>query len=338
MPQSLSTPRVYLGNQPLPGLWGDLVIRHRWPYGCWEMTWGMVLRPYERPTGIIANAPIGGRLASGGIWAGNLAEPNWDTGEMTAVGAARQGETTLCLVGGETSSTPDAVIDAGIARGALGWTRLASISAVPFASGDNTADLNYATALLDADRTAAGQRWGVDARRRVYAAADPTVPSIYIRPGAGVLGVTEEQQAATVFGRYQTLSGALATVAVGAGAPEVGVYLGDHGRIDQARAIAVLTGIRDQLQAGTTWTNGLTVTADQVTTPGGERLGLDQVVAGKMARILGLRDVRGASAHTDIVIGESDWNVTAGTVEIKPVGLSDRSLPGIVEAAGGVLL
>lgn len=318
--------------------WGDLKITHRWPYGCWQMDWNVLLKPWQRIPDFAAGALVEARMGSGRIWAGKLARPDWSTGAMSAVGAAREGEEALCLsTAGETSSTPDDVVDEAIARGALSWTRRVSLDATPFAAGDSTVKLNYVTALLDAWATSMGLRWGVGPNREVYAAADPVKPTIYMRPGTGVLGVSEETLAARVFGRHEDLTGTLHTVDVGTGAPEVGISLLKHGLIDNSKAVAIITGIRAQLQERTGWTNGVTVTADQVTGPGGNRMGLDQAVAGKMGRLIGLRDERGADAHTDIVLGETIWDVPAGTVAANPVGLSDRSLTGIVEAGGGEL-
>jgi hypothetical protein len=338
---ALSSPQILVGGRWLSSLatWGDLTITHRWPYGCWEAQWKMALKPYQRPPALVAGADVEVRLGSGAIWAGDLPDLDWDSGTMTAVGAARQGETSLCLTsGGDTTSTPDTAVDEASARGAVQWARRVSLSSSAFAPTDETANLNYLTALLDAWSTSQSKRWGVNAAREVYAAADPTTPALYVRPGAGVLGVTEETQAARIFGRYLNTSGAYATVNVGSGTPEVGVLLESHGPIDSTTATNIITGMRAQLQASTAWTNGVTVTAEQVTTPGGQRLSLDQVTAGKMARLLGLRDERGAEASTDIVLGETVWDVSAGTVVCNPVGLSDRSLSGVVEAGGGELL
>lgn len=338
---ALTTPQVLVGGRWLSSLvtWGDLTITHRWPYGCWEATWQIAVKEYQRVAPIIADAPVQIRLGSGSIFTGNLAEPNWATGEMVAVGAAREGETALCLTAaGDTTSTPDLAIDQAVGRGALSWIRRSSLSGAALAAGDTTARLSYVTALLDAWALTVKQRWAVGPDRVVYSAADPTVPSIYVRPGAGVLGVTEATQAARVFGRYIGANNAYATVNVGAGSPEIGVDLTSYGPTNATAATQTITAIRDQLQARTGWTNGLTVTADQVTNPGGVPISLDQIVAGKMMRILGLRDDRGASASTDVVIGETIWNVSAGTVQVNPVGLDGQSLAEVIEAAGGELL
>jgi hypothetical protein len=337
----LTTPQVWVDGRPLSSLasWGDLKITHRWPYGCWALDWGMALKPYQRPIGLKADVPVEARMGSAVIWSGVLVRPDWDAGTFEADGLARQGEETLCLTSdGETTSTPDTAIDAAIARGAVDWIRRSSLSSAAFADGGSTADLNYVTALLDAWSSAQGKRWGVNARREVYAVADPTTPSIYIRPGTGVLGVAAEAIAGTVVGAYYDADHVPHRVSVGSGRPEVGVGLANRGALDSTSATAIITGIRDQLQAVTGWTNGITVTADQVTAPGGEGMALDRVVAGEMSRLLGLRDERGASAQTDIVLGETIWDVTAGTVQCNPVGLSDRSLSGVIEAAGGELL
>src|SRR5690606_17159294 len=154
-----------------------------------------------------------------------------------------------------------------------------------------------------------GLRWAVDAHGVVYAAADPTEPTLYVRPGAGRLGVTEKRVAGTIVGRYQTSGGSFDSVFVGSGRPEIGVSLAKHGVLDGTAATAICNGILSQLQERVGWTNGLTLTADMVTNAGGQRSGLSRVVAGRMARLVGLRDERGSEAHTDIVLSQTIWDV-----------------------------
>lgn len=335
-----TSPMVFIDGRPLQSMamWGDLKIADRWPYGCWEMQWNVILKPYQRIPRFATGAIVEARMGSGVRWRGTLGQPDWDTGAMRAFGLARRGEEAMALdVSEATTSVPDVAVDQAIARGVLPWRRRVSLSAVPFAATESTAQLNYVTALLDAWANSEGKRWGVDARGDVYAAEDPTVPSIHVRPGAGELGVSDRNEVARIFGRFEALDGSYQTASVGAGAPEVGMSLFKYGPIDMVKATAVITGIRDRVQAAPGWSNGLTLTADQVTTTGGQRLGLDRVVAGKMARLLGLYDARGRWASTDIVLAGSDWDVTAGMVAVEPVALDDETLAGVTADMGGEL-
>lgn len=325
------------------GWWGELTVTHRWPFGCWETTWQMALQPFERPRSLVRGASVELFHGPDRIWSGTLTDPNWDTGEFVAQGHCRPAETTQALTTlGESSSTPDAAIDAAIARGALNWVRPASLSSVPFAESDTTEQLNTVAALLDAWSDEQSLRWAVDADRRVYAASDPTTPAWYVMPGSGVLGVADEDYVTDVYGRYRTPTGTFATASAqdrsqGVGVREIGVDLTRLGRLSSMRAAAVCAGILAKTKARTGWTNGITVTPEQITTLGGVPAHPSLVVAGQVVRLQGLLDERGFATSTDVVLGETVWNVTAGTLDLNPVGLAARDLASIVAAAGGVL-
>ena len=325
------------------GWWGEPVITHRWPLGCWEMTWEMNLPSYQRPATLRAGAEAEAFSAGTCVWSGLLLEPNWNSQEFVAAGHAREAERTLCLdwVGGSTS-TPDVAIDRGIAAGALHWIRPASLSNVPFGESDATDQLNYVGALLDAWSLEAGAKWAVGPDRRVGIGVDPTAPAWHVMPDSGVLGVADEEYVSAVFGRYQTEAGAYDTVSVfsatqPAGSRESGIDLTGKGRLTTARAQATVQGILDQMGARTGWTNGVTVTSGQITSPGGTPANLALVRAGQMVRLQALRDQRGLSASTDIVVGESIWKPTDDLITLNPVGLAARDLSSIVERAGAVL-
>lgn len=339
-------PQVRVGGTWLSSLgwWGEQTVRHRWPYGCWETTWSMNLPTYSRPPALVTGANVDVYFGATPIWSGRLAEPNWDSQEFTAVGHVRDGEQALCLTGaGVTTATPDVAIDAAINRGSVRWVRSAPLSNVTFAEADNTDSLNYLGALLDAWSVEQNKRWAVGADRKVYAAADPTTPTWYVTPGAGVLGVADEDYVTDVYGRYRSTNGAYATARAtdtsqGLGTREVGVDLTPLGRISSTKAQNVVNGILAKSKARTGWTNGVTVTADQVTSPGGIPASLATVTAGQMVRLQGLLDQRGIATYTDIVLGETVWDVDEGTLQLNPVGLAERDLRSIVENAGGQLV
>jgi len=334
-------PQVIVDGQWLTNLawWGDASISHRWPLGCWEASWSMPLKPYQRFRALRSRAPVEIRIGAAPIWAGSLSEPDWAEGKFTALGACREAEEAACLTaGGLTTSVPDTAVDQAIARGAVSWTRPESLSATAFGQADGTERLNYLGALLDAWSLEQNVKWAVNARRQVYSAADPTTPMWHITPGAGVLGVTDAAMAGTVYGRYRnSATGSLATVSVGTAAPEVLVDLTRHGRISTTKATNLVTGILNKSGARTGWTNGLTLTPHQIQTAGGVPANLASVQAGQMARIMGLRDERGVAATTDVIAGETIWDVTANELQFNPAELAARDLASVVEEAGGVL-
>lgn len=326
-------------------LWGDLTVEHRWPFGCWETTWTIpTITAKKRPPALVANQPVDVVFAGKSIWSGQLTEPDWADGQFTAQGWVRQGETTPCLTSaGLTTTIPDTAIDQGITRGWLNWRRTASISSVAYSAadtgtGDATDDLNSISALLDAYTQDNKLRWGVDAQRRVYTAADPTTPAWDVSPDTDPLGVSSAALASTLVARYVADSaGTLATVIVGTGAPVVMVDLTGRGQITSAKATSICQNILAQTTATTGWTNGLTLTRTQITS-GGIHPHLSMVVAGQMIRLLGQRDPRGLDANTSVVVGTSLWNVNDGTIELSPVDTADRDLSTIIANAGGELV
>jgi hypothetical protein len=337
-------PEVFVAGRPLTSIdwWGELTVAHRWPLGSWEAAWSMPLQPWRRPPQLTANAAVEVRVGGWPIWAGNLAEPDWATGRFAAVGACRQGETAICLdSGGNTTSIPDTAVDQAIARAAVNWTKPASISAVAFAPTAETRAPNYVAALLDAYALSANKRWFVDQWRAVRLADDPTVPTAAVMPDNGVLGVATETQAAKVYARYlDSTSGAYATVSYGSGRPERGVLLDPEkvGSLSAAQATARAQAIWAPLQAQTGWTNGITVAEGELLTLGNRPKALWNFAAGQMVRLLGVRDMRGLSTNTDVVIGESVWNPGQQTLTINPVGMVDRDFASIIESVGGTAL
>jgi hypothetical protein len=333
--------QVRVGGQMLSsiGWWGGLTVTHQWPRGCWQADWSMALDPLERPPALVQGAPVEVLVAGAVVWAGYLSELNWSDGTFSASGAAREGEETLCLAAdGTTSSTPDVVIDAAISRGALSWSRPASLSATALTTGDDTQELNYVTDLLDTWSTTVGKRWAVNSDRQVYAAADPTSPAYYVAYGAAEFGVADDALVGTLTGGWFDVNGAPHLTTVGTGRPEVAVNMANLGPIDSTTATNVLTAILAKTGARLAFTNAVTVTAEQVWSSGGASPHLSDVRAGLMFRLLGLEDPRDGSLATDVLMGESVWDVDAATVQLTPIDLAARDLSSIVADAGLELL
>lgn len=335
-------PEVFVDGRPLTSIdyWGELEVTHRWPLGSWEAKWSMPLDPWRRPPQLHAGAEVFVKVGPHCIWCGNLAEPNWSEGTFAAVGACRQGEGAIALdtVTGQTTSIPDSAVDYAIARG-LNWSRPASISSVPLGADDQTDAPNYVAALLDAYASSVSQNWYVDPQRAVRIAADPTTPTALLMPDNGVLGVAVESQAASVVGRYiDSTTHQRENVTVGSGLPEKAVLWESRGAISAAEATTLTEGVWAPLQAQTGWTNGLTVQGGELLSLGGQPIPLWSFTAGQMVRLLGVRDLRGLSANTDVVIAESIWNPDDDQLRLNPVGKVARDIRSMAEAGGGVLL
>lgn len=319
--------------------WGNLHIQTRWAEGGsgpWEATWEMTLPPLYRPRGLDTDIPVTIYVGGEEVFAGRLPDTDWNAGEFSALGAVREGEEAIALTGaGNSTATPDTAIDAAIARGSLTWVRRSSISSASVAATDTTDDLHFIQPLLDAYADGAGVRWGVNARREVFASADPTTPTWYIIPGAGELGTSTDRMVGKLYGRYRTSSGTPATVTSGTGLPEVPIDLTTRGALTAGQAQSILDGIRAKAISTKNFTNGLELDSSQIISPGGTPAALHRVRYGQMVRCLALRDERNGLPWTDFVIGSSDWDRDAGLVSITPVDAEERDLATFVEEVGG---
>lgn len=340
---------VTVNGTPLShiGYWGDVTMTHRYPYGSWEMSWSMDMRINQRHPDVARGARVVAWVGPTPIWRGTLTEPDFDGQEFTATGVAREAETALSLGFGVITTAPSVAVAWGILRGALSWRGLNSLPSTPLTSNDDSTQYNYIADLLDAWSLEESVHWVVTPDGFIRTGAAPTTPLLYVTPGAGILGVADEEYVSDLYGRYYVKPGKLASVSVSddtqnVGTVERGVDLSARGVLTEAQAEAILDGLLAQGRARTGWTNGVEVGFGQVTTTGGTPIALSQVArlcgTGAMARLLGLFDERGASASTDIVVGESIWRVSDGTITLNPVGLAARDFSSIVEAAGGVLL
>lgn len=330
------TNRVWLSD--VAG-WGNLHIQTRWAEGGsgpWEATWEMTLPPLYRPRGLTTDIRTEIYLGGEEVFPGRLPDTDWSAGEFSALGAVREGEEAVALTGaGNSTSTPDTAIDAAIARSALTWVRRTSISAASVAATDATDDLHFLQPLLDAYADGAGLYWGVNARREVFASANPTVPTWYIIPGAGELGTSTDRMVGKLYGRYIPTSGNPATVTYGTGLPEVPVDLTARGPMTSGQAQTILNGIGAKAIATKNFTNGLELDSSQIISPGGTPAALHRVRSGQMVRALALRDERNGLPWTDFVIGSSDWDVDGEVVSIVPVDAEQRDLSTFVEEVGG---
>jgi hypothetical protein len=334
------SPQIRVGGVLLTSKWwGGLKVTTQWPRGCWQADWSMALGPTERPPYMVQGAPVEVLVGSRPVFAGYLSEMGWDDGTFSASGATQEADSALCFAAdGTTSSTPDVVIDAAISRGVLSWTRPTSLSAVALTTGDDTEQQNYISDLLTAWSSTAGKRWAVNADRQVYAATDPTTPTYYIAYGAAEFGVADDKLVGTLSGGWFDINGAAHTTRVGSGRPEVAVDMENLGPIDSSTATAVLNNILAKSGARLAFTSAVTVDQSTVTSPGGVHPKLHQLTAGLLYRMVGLKDPRSGLPYTDVLMGESVWDVDAATVQLTPIDLAARDLSSIVADEGVELL
>jgi hypothetical protein len=272
------------------------------------------------------------RLGTGQVWAGALTEPDWDSGNLTAIGAAHEAESAICFnSSGQTTTKPNIAVDQAIARGALGWTRRDNFGTTAIGNADDaTNGLTYLDQLLDAWAEENQSGWTVNSRRELINAGQPVVgaPRWFVTPGSGVLGQADDNRIDRVFVRYvSTASGnPLATASWPAATPqggrEAGVNITSRGPISATRAQNIANSIWTKLGGHSGWTNGLSLDRSQVSTPGGLPARLEFIRAGHTIRLLGVPDPRGLDHHLDVVIGDTDLDHDAGTIQVNPLGLA----------------
>lgn len=342
----VTRPEAFVAGVPMSSItrygWGSL---HTKTYlnGDDEATWSIINFPnkaYAKHPALVFGSSVDIRLGTTPIWAGALVDPDWDDGTLTAVGAAREGADAICFTSAlQTTTKPNTAIDQAIARGAVGWTRRDEFGSTAIGNADDaTQGTTYVTDLLDAWAEENDSGWAVTPRRELIITGAPVEsdPQWYITPGSGVLGVASDDRIDRIFVRYissasgNPLATAYWPAATPQGGKERGVYIGSRGPISAARAQNIAKGIWGKLGGRSGWTNGITVDRSQVSTPGGIPAALEFIRAGHTMRLLGVPDPRGLGHQLDVVIGDTDLDHDAGTIQLNPTGLARRSLEDVL--------
>lgn len=309
--------------------------------GCKEASWSIGLAPGERHPALVRGALVEIMDGSACIWVGELAEPNWREGRMTADGLAVVASRYPSLDGsGNSSSNPTTVANANITRG---WKILSVASSVPNASYTTTADgSNDQTALFQANSDELAQRWYVGADRVLRFAADPTVPTLHIRPKVVDLGNADDEYASDVFVRYRPTSSTYATQAVADTAVRARFgfrgFMFDAtplGVINATRATNIGQGLLAKGRARLGWTSSIQVTSNELLTAGGVPVDLSMVTGGQdLLRIwVGYDDVQylDGRSYLDILIGESTYTDGSGVISLAPLGKVAETMEEIAE-------
>jgi hypothetical protein len=341
----MGTPQIELrvGGERLAsrGAHGDLSLSWSWPGGCAEASWRMAAKFGSRVPTLVRGALVEVLWGGWPIWTGTLQEPDWNGTEVqvTAAGLVRLGERYMAFDGAtNTTDVASTAIDQAISRG-LQWIRHSSVPTTALATGTTDA-VNSVSALNNAHAEKDGQRWGVDAFRNCYFAADPTTPFLYIRPGSGDLGISDDSYASHVVLRHVTTSGGYRSAIHPAGFAVTDYELKyghsefvrevvDRGPMADADADALAEAVYTRTLARPGWTNGLLLAHGEVLNEGGQAIHPLRVAAegyGKLVQLRGVMDEVALTSHTNFVAGATSWSESnPTTVSVDPVGLVSRT-------------
>jgi hypothetical protein len=261
------------------------------------------------------------------MFTGWLGYPDRTTWECTAYGLASVAREQFLALDGTLSNTRD--VAAAITQAqATGWPATNPDAITGTASGTATGNPVTLGVLLDDLALDLGKRWGVDGQGRLFMTADPTTPRWLAAPDSAAFGVTDEGAASTLYGRYlDSTTSTYLTAIAGSGSPQEAVDLSDRGAMSNAQAVTILTGMLAETSGGA-WTNGVTLTRDQIQTVGGTPAFLPAVRGGQMVRTLGL-DYATQGMALDTVIGATRYTQDEHSIYVEPVNTKPHGLRGL---------
>lgn len=322
---------------------GNVIITNRYPYGCWELSFRMNLKPGTRTSVLSSGRVVEAWLGGVRIWGGLMAQADWDEGVFVAQGYNRQSESAPAVnaTWQATSDLDDAIYQAALSA-TVHWMGYAKTA--PYAQQlPAPTQVNHLGASLDQWANLNNVRWGVDADRLFKIYTDPTTPSHFIDSSVADLGVSSESQATDVVVEYYSAqSGDVKRYRASGrttGARSVRLvnlmeldYINDSVAQTHANNLLKLAGTE------TAFTGSITVTRGQVTNEGGTAVGPALILPGRMYRHQGMRDPRNGALSTDFIAGETVWDEDAGTVDITPLGAEKNDLSEAIEKIGGELV
>jgi hypothetical protein len=316
---------------------GDVEMSTVWPGGSDELSWAVTNQPSALSTGgLLVKAFVGPWC----VWGGTLLEPDPSQDRMVAQGLWRLGDRYEALTSGLlATATPDTAIDQGIARGALPWTRSASLSSTAVDVDVSQKPLMIGE-LLDAWTEQSAKRWGVDAFGNAFAKVDETTPTYRVLPLDGGLGFALDGYACRLFGAYYNgTSYAIAdrsdTVAQALhGYAEGAVDLTVRGTLTSTKANTILDNILALGRSTPQWTTSISVGYGELLTMNGSPVMLETVQAGKVLRVPGGLDFARSNygqMYVDMLIGST--SLSDGLLTIQPMQTAARSFTDVITKA-----
>lgn len=295
--------------------------------GCGAASWTFAASARMQHHALKARALVQVMCGPIAVYSGLLTEPDRTTGECHSFGLSSDLYKIVALDGGSTRDLTPAINRAI----SLGWpgTNPDPVSGV--ASGDATGNPVKVGNLLDDRAAELGQRWGTDGRGRLYMRPDPVTPSWLSSPGSAAFGVTDEGAPTSLVGRYDTGAGYANTGNVGVPGLEDVVDLTDRGTLTLAEAEAILAGMLVR-QGDRSWTNGVTLHREQLTTFGGVPAGLGSVRAGQLLRAHGFGYLGGGALWRDVVIGKTRYTAGSDVIYLEPTNTAPRTMRDVIAA------
>lgn len=336
----MSDVKIRVNGTPLEMVahYAEVKVTHRKNGGCWALDWIMDVPPGFRHPALQRGAIVEAHVSASRIWKGRLVIDG--AGEYRADGLCRDLETAAAINLTEASIDPGEALFYAGGRKAWGGGTIVTFSPVATAADG----LHTVAELLDLwIEESDDDYWWVDRHGTLWTSNDPTAPKFWLTPGMGEVGLIDEEFATSWRALYfDSAAGATKMVAAtdstwtGPRVERLADFTG-RGAISATKAQTMVNSLLKRTGPRTGMTNPITVTADHLTNTGGGKVGLANVKAGDMLRLQGLRDPRGQGFSTDVVIGESVWDVGAGEITLSPAGMAARDFSKIVEAAGGKL-
>ncbi len=297
--------------------------------GCGQASWAFALSARSQHQAVRVGSLVEIMAGPVRVYVGELGEPDRTTWQCHANGLSTPLRRRLALdsVGSATRN-----LETAIARAInVGWPGSNPAPVSGTAAGDAGGQPVTVGVLLDNYAEQTGQRWGVDAFGVLYMRPDPTSPRWISSPDSMVFGVTNEDTPTLLAGRYDTGAG-YATAFAGTGGTEEAVDLTDRGVLTATAAEAILSGMLVR-RGSVQWTNGATVSREQLTTVGGSPAPLMAVRAGQVVRAHGLGYARVSAPWLDTVIGKTRYTAGDDTIYLEPVNTAPRTAVAVWSAA-----
>lgn len=297
--------------------------------GCGAASFAFNLSVRAQHQALVAGSLVEIMAGPVSLYRGLLTEPDRTTWEVQAFGLSSSLRDRLAL-DGDGNSTRN--LATAISRAVtLGWRGTNPTPVSGTAAGDTSGNPVKLGELLDNYAEQTGQRWGVDGFGRLYMRPDPTKPHWITSPGSVVFGVTDESSPTLLAGRYDDGTGTLKTAYAGTSGTEESVDLTDR-VLTLTAAEAILAGML--VRGGERkWTNGVTLTREQLTTAGGNPAGLMSVTAGAMMRAHSFGYAGMSTLWLDTVIGKTRYTAGEDVIYLEPVNIAPRSLSDVIAAA-----
>lgn len=320
---------------------GGLRWRHGADGGCLEASWTTSRRASALGSPVLVRGALveifDGQVC---VWSGLLSEPGEDAGECYATGLLSAASRFMSEDSGGLTDDVDS---------ALTWL---STNGLPFTYlGDAPANLvpseqpQKLSAAIGIHATANSVRATVRPDRLLRWETDPTVQSLTVLPGVGVLGRADEDFATQVRVRYISSVSGTPPVADGYsvetvtdtaaenlyGRSTLYIDITDRGLLTATEAGWIAQGILDKYGARLAFNGSITLTGQQLRGAGNQRLSLASVQAGRMVRFLGVRTPSALTLSAfDVVIGTTDYTDGSGQITLSPLGLAPRTLADVI--------